>query len=53
MIDVKKLVLFDCCVVNFVNCFLMILFGKVYNEMLFFDEVIDEVVVNVIDVKGC
>lgn len=52
MIVVDWLVLFDCRVVVLVNCFLMILLGKVYNEMLFLDEVNDEVVVNVIFVEG-
>ena len=52
MINVNKPVIFDCRVANLANCFPMIPSGKAHNEMLFGDDVPDEVVAGAIDEKG-
>ena len=52
MIDSPHPVLFDCRVANLANCFPMIPSGKAHNEMLFGDDVSDEVVGTAIDSKG-
>ncbi|WP_246333373.1 acetolactate synthase 3 large subunit [Aureimonas mangrovi] len=52
MIDVKRPVIFDCCVQNLTNCFPMIPSGKAHNEILLPDEASDERVANAIDAKG-
>nr|WP_285295094.1 acetolactate synthase 3 large subunit [Aureimonas altamirensis] len=52
MIDVRRPVIFDCCVANLANCFPMIPSGRAHNEMLLPDEATDEVVANAIDAKG-
>lgn len=52
MIDVRRPVIFDCCVANLANCFPMIPSGRAHNEMLLPDEATDEAVANAIDAKG-
>jgi acetolactate synthase-1/2/3 large subunit len=52
MIDSPHPVLFDCRVANLANCFPMIPSGKAHNEMLFGDDISDEVVGTAIDSKG-
>ena len=52
MIDVRRPVIFDCCVQNLANCFPMIPSGKAHNEILLPDEATDERVANAIDAKG-
>ncbi|MCM2504549.1 acetolactate synthase 3 large subunit [Aureimonas altamirensis] len=52
MIDIRRPVIFDCCVANLANCFPMIPSGRAHNEMLLPDEATDEAVANAIDAKG-
>ena len=52
MIDVRRPVIFDCCVANLANCFPMIPSGKAHNEIMLPDEASDEAVATAIDAKG-